>query len=126
MKLDLDRLFKRNLKAACMVTMQNVYTDIRQLQSTQYASLAILDCASQATLLPLLGLPPPLDLCRPLLASELALEFSGPPSVSPRGMLTSGFAGLTSRGLFTSCVVPKISTVLYSTMNVKIEMDHGT
>lgn len=57
----------------------------------------------QATLLPLLGLEPPLDLFLSLLVSELLLEFSAPPSVSPRCLLTSGFAGLTSRGLFVSC-----------------------
>lgn len=57
----------------------------------------------QATLLPLLGLEPPLDLFLSLSVSELLLEFSAPPSVSPRCLLTSGFAGLTSRGLFVSC-----------------------
>ena len=58
-----------------------------------------------ATLLPLLGPPPPLDLFLSLVLLELALEFSAPPSVSPRCLLTSGFAGLTSRGLFVSCIL---------------------
>ena len=58
--------------------------------------------ASHATLLPLLGFDPPLDLFLSLSVPELLLEFSAPPSVSPRGWLTSGFAGLTSRGLFVS------------------------
>lgn len=56
----------------------------------------------QATLLPLLGLEPPLDLFLSLVVSELLLELSAPPSVSPRCLLTSGFAGLTSSGLFLS------------------------
>ena len=59
--------------------------------------------SSQATLLPLLGLAPPLDLFLSLSVPELLLEFSAPPSVSPRCLLTSGFAGLTSSGLFLSC-----------------------
>lgn len=54
------------------------------------------------TLLPLDGPPPPLDLFLSLVVSELELEFSAPPSDSPRCLLTSGFAGLTSRGLFVS------------------------
>lgn len=56
-----------------------------------------------ATLLPLLVLEPPLDLFLSLSVLELLLEFSAPPSVSPRCLLTSGFAGLTSSGLFVSC-----------------------
>ena len=58
---------------------------------------------SHATFFPLLGLEPPLDLFLSLSPLELLLEFSAPPSVSSRGLLTSGFAGLTSRGLFVSC-----------------------
>ena len=58
---------------------------------------------SHATFFPLLGLEPPLDLFLSLSSLELLLEFSAPPSVSSRGLLTSGFAGLTSRGLFVSC-----------------------
>ena len=58
---------------------------------------------SHATFFPLLGLEPPLDLFLSLSSLELLLEFSAPPSVPPRGLLTSGFAGLTSRGLFVSC-----------------------
>lgn len=54
------------------------------------------------TFLPLAGLPPPLDRCLSLFAPELALELSAPPSVPLRCLLTSGFAGLTSRGLADS------------------------
>ena len=54
--------------------------------------------AAQATLLPLRGLEPPLDLCLSLVVFELELEFSAPPSMVPRCWLTSVFAGLTSSG----------------------------
>ena len=57
---------------------------------------------SHATFFPLLGLEPPLDLFLSLSSLELLLEFSAPPSVFSRGLLTSGFAGLTSRGLLVS------------------------
>lgn len=56
------------------------------------------------TLVPFRGPPPPLDLPLSLVVSELELEFSAPPSVDPRCLLTSGFAGLTSSGLLVSCV----------------------
>ena len=54
----------------------------------------------QVTLLPLFGLELPLDLFLSLSPLELLLELSAPPSVPPRRLLTSGLAGLTSRGLF--------------------------
>ena len=50
-------------------------------------------------MLPLFGLEPPLDLFLSLSPLELLLELSAPPSVPPRCLLTSGLAGLTSRGL---------------------------
>lgn len=56
-----------------------------------------------ATLLPLLGLPPPLDLSLLLSVLELWLEFSAPPSCECRGLLISWLAGLTSRGLSEDC-----------------------
>ena len=56
-----------------------------------------------ATFFPFCSPPPPLDLFLSLSPLELELELSAPPSVSLRCLLTSGFAGLTSRGLFVSC-----------------------
>ena len=53
-----------------------------------------------ATLLPFGELPPPLDLSLPLVVPDDRLEFSAPPSCAGLCLLTSGFAGLTSRGLF--------------------------
>ena len=58
---------------------------------------------SQATLPPFFGLDPPLVLG--LLLAFFSPECSGPPSLDPLCLLTSGFAGLTSNGLLLPCGV---------------------
>ena len=52
-----------------------------------------------ATLLPLAGLPPPLVRCRSPVVFESGIDFSVPSLVRGFSGLTSGFAGLTSKGL---------------------------